>query len=42
MNFPSMEEMDTLTNIWTRLIPDIHEHRQGFKDLGKQDDIKLW
>ena len=38
---PSMEEMEVLTNVWNRMIPDMLEHKQGFNNLGTKEHIKL-
>ena len=35
---PGLDMAENLKNSWTRLIPKINQHFNGFKDIGKQED----
>lgn len=38
---PSPSEMETLTNIWSQLIPRVNEFKKGFRHLGNKEYIKV-
>ena len=37
---PSVDRMESITNMWTTLIQRTHEHRNGFRYLGKKGILR--
>jgi len=37
---PSVDEMESIVNAWTKLIPNNHEHRKGFATNGTEQVIR--
>lgn len=38
---PSVSEMESITNMWSQLIPRMNEFKKGFQHLGDKEYIKL-
>ncbi len=38
---PSVSEMEAITNIWNQLIPRVTEFKNGFKNLGDKEYLRL-
>lgn len=34
---PTLDQLESFTNMWNTLIPRMHEHNKGFKNLGSQE-----
>jgi hypothetical protein len=38
---PSVSEMESIKNMWNQLIPRFNEFRNGFKNLGDKEHLKI-
>ena len=41
LTVPSVDEMESFTNMWNTLIPRMTEHDNGFATLGTREYIKI-
>lgn len=40
-NMPSLDKLESIKNMWVRLIPDMNAHTAGFTTLNKQENINI-
>lgn len=41
LTIPSVDQMQSIVNLWTTLVPRMNSHREGFRTEGSQEKIRL-